>query len=54
MSLIEYLVELGADINWESAFGTPLLRACNYGNKPVVNYLVEHGVDINAVDPFFL
>ena len=45
---MEYLVENKTNINKENKYGrTPLFNACERGNKDLVEYLVEHGADIN-------
>jgi len=39
------LLELGADVNYETNEDTPLLAACRSGHRPVVSLLLAHGAD---------
>jgi ankyrin repeat protein len=43
------LIEVGADLNWESEWGRPLEVAARNGNINLVKLLVEAGVDVNAI-----
>jgi uncharacterized protein len=49
---VRYLVEeLGADVNARDASGaTPLHNAAARGDNALIQYLVEHGADVMAVD----
>lgn len=49
-STVMHLVEGGADVNDVSGEQTPLVLALNRGNSEVIDYLLEHGVDVNARD----
>ena len=51
MSLIKYLIEIGADVNKEDSSGfTPLMYACLYaGSNDIIEYLLEHGADVNHI-----
>lgn len=43
------LVALGGDVNEKDLFGsTPLHMAAMYGHKPVVEYLIQKGAELNA------
>ncbi len=45
---IKHFIELGADVNSEDTYGnTPLIMACRYGHEDLVEYLVEHGADVD-------
>jgi ankyrin repeat protein len=46
---VEFLVENGADVNYQSAVGsTPLHFASSNGNGEIVVFLLAHGAEVNA------
>lgn len=46
-NMVEYLVELGVDINKESKYGeTPIFKVYESRNGILVNYLLEYGANI--------
>lgn len=48
-SVIETLLELGADISLETDLGyTPLMYACRYRSLPFIRLLVESGADVDG------
>jgi ankyrin repeat protein len=47
-------LEYGADINIENLYGeTAIFKTCKSGNKDLVEYLVEHGADINKEEKWY-
>ena len=50
--IIELLIANGADINIESEFGTPLIRAVTDEQNDIVKLLIDNGADINKMDEF--
>jgi ankyrin repeat protein len=51
LQVVKLFVELGADVNWADDYGiTPLMAAGNYGNVPIVQYLIDAGADLSAHD----
>ena len=48
---VRLLVELGADVNQETPFGTPLMKASsNSWNSEIVTILLDAGADVNQED----
>jgi ankyrin repeat protein len=47
--LMSFLVNNGADVNVivEKSFDSPASLAIRYGNVPILNFILEHGGDIN-------
>eukprot|EP00833_Pecoramyces_ruminatium_P011889 jgi/Orpsp1_1/1185921/evm.model.c7180000096040.1 len=46
-NMVEYLVELGVDINKESKYEeTPIFKVYESRNGILVNYLLEYGANI--------
>lgn len=44
-------IKAGADVNYQNGDGrTALMRASKRDNKDVVQLLIDHGADVNAVD----
>src|SRR4029434_2400681 len=44
-------VELGNDVNQPDDYGiTPLMAAANYGNVPIIQFLIDAGADLGAHD----
>jgi len=51
LQVVKLFVELGNDVNWADDYGiTPLMAAGNYGNVPIVQYLIDAGADLSAHD----
>jgi uncharacterized protein len=51
LQVVKLFVELGNDVNQPDDFGiTPLMAAANYGNVPIVQYLIDVGADVGAHD----
>jgi len=51
LQVAKLFVELGNDVNQPDDFGiTPLMAAANYGNVPVIQYLIDAGADLAAHD----
>jgi ankyrin repeat protein len=51
LQVVKLFVERGADVNWADDYGiTPLMAAANYGNVPIVQYLIDVGADLSAHD----
>jgi ankyrin repeat protein len=51
LQVVKLFVELGNDVNWADDFGiTPLMAAGNYGNVPIIQYLIDAGADLSAHD----
>lgn len=49
--IVELLIDLGADVNQETPFGTPLMRASsNSWNTQIVDILLKSGADVNQAD----
>ncbi|KUI70485.1 Ankyrin repeat and KH domain-containing protein mask [Cytospora mali] len=49
--LVEFLQDIGAGVEGEGVFGTPLRTACLLDCLPIARLLLDHGADINACDP---
>jgi len=53
MNIIKYLIEYGANVNYENTYGnTPLMAACENNNEILVEYLVEHGAKIHKQNKY--
>lgn len=51
LTILKTLVDAGADINAKDKNGqTALFYAAKQGNKEIVTYLLEHGIDYYAID----
>jgi ankyrin repeat protein len=51
LQVVKLFVELGNDVNWPDDYGiTPLMAAANYGNVPIIQYLIDVGADLSAHD----
>jgi ankyrin repeat protein len=51
LQVVKLFVELGNDVNWQDDYGiTPLMAAGNFGNVPIVQYLIDAGADLSAHD----
>jgi ankyrin repeat protein len=51
LQVVRTFVELGNDVNHQDDYGiTPLMAAGNYGNVPVIQYLIDAGADLSAHD----
>lgn len=49
-NFVEYLIENGADINYNNGNSiTPLFVACHYNNKDILQSLIKYNVDINIM-----
>jgi ankyrin repeat protein len=51
LKVVRKFVELGNDVNQPDDYGiTPLMAAGNYGNVPIIQYLIDVGADLSAHD----
>jgi hypothetical protein len=51
LQVVKLFVQLGNDVNWPDDYGiTPLMAAGNYGNVPIIQYLIDAGADLSAHD----
>jgi len=51
LQVVRRFVELGNDVNQADDYGiTPLMAAGNYGNVPIIRYLIDAGADLSAHD----
>jgi ankyrin repeat protein len=51
LRVVKAFVELGNDVNHHDDYGiTPLMAAGNYGNVPVIQYLIDAGADLSTHD----
>ena len=51
LQVVKLFVELGNDVNQPDDYGiTPLMAAANYGNVPIIQYLIDAGADLAAHD----
>jgi ankyrin repeat protein len=49
--VVKRFVELGNDVNQADDYGiTPLMAAANYGDVPIIQYLIDAGADLSAHD----
>jgi ankyrin repeat protein len=51
LQVVRTFVELGNDVNHADDYGiTPLMAAANYGDVPIIQYLIDVGADLGAHD----
>ena len=51
LEVVKLFVKLGNDVNWPDDFGiTPLMAAGNFGNVPIIQFLIDAGADLSAHD----
>jgi uncharacterized protein len=51
LEVVKLFVKLGNDVNWADDYGiTPLMAAGNFGNVPIVQFLIDAGGDLSAHD----
>src|ERR1044072_6836220 len=51
LQVVKLFVGLGNDVNQPDDYGiTPLMAAANYGNVPIIQYLIDAGADLAAHD----
>jgi ankyrin repeat protein len=51
LQVVKLFVGLGNDVNQADDYGiTPLMAAANYGNVPIIQYLIDAGADLAAHD----
>jgi hypothetical protein len=51
LQVVKRFVELGNDVNQADDYGiTPLMAAANFGNVPIIQYLIDAGADLGAHD----
>jgi ankyrin repeat protein len=51
LAVVKLFVTLGNDVNWADDYGiTPLMAAGNFGNVPIIQYLIDAGADLSAHD----
>jgi ankyrin repeat protein len=51
LQVVNLFVELGNNVNQEDDYGiTPLMAAGNYGDVPIIQYLIDAGADMSAHD----
>ena len=51
LQVVQLFVESGNDVNQADDYGiTPLMAAGNYGNVPIIQYLIDAGADLSAHD----
>ena len=51
LEVVKLLVKLGNDVNWADDYGiTPLMAAGNFGNVPIIQFLIDAGADLSAHD----
>ena len=49
--MVKLFVELGNDVNQPDDYGiTPLMAAANFGDVPIIQYLIDAGADLGAHD----
>ncbi|MGA0807124.1 MAG: ankyrin repeat domain-containing protein, partial [Pseudohongiellaceae bacterium] len=51
LQIVRRMVELGSDVNWQDNYGiSPLMAAGNFGDVPIIEYLIAQGADLGAFD----
>ena len=51
LQVVKLFVQLGNDVNWPDDYGiTPLMAAGNFGNVPIIQFLIDAGADLSAHD----
>ena len=51
LQVVKLFVELGNDVNQADDYGiTPLMAAANFGDVPIIQYLIDVGADLSAHD----
>jgi ankyrin repeat protein len=51
LQVVKRFVELGNDVNQADDYGiTPLMAAANFGDVPIIQYLIDVGADLGAHD----
>jgi ankyrin repeat protein len=51
LELVKLLVQLGVDVNWPDNYGiTALMDAGNFGDVPIIKYMIDAGADLGAYD----
>jgi ankyrin repeat protein len=51
LQVVKLFVERGNDVNWADDYGiTPLMAAGNFGDVPMIKYLIDVGADLAAHD----
>jgi ankyrin repeat protein len=51
LQVVKRFVELGNDVNRADDYGiTPLMAAANFGDVPIIQYLIDAGADLGAHD----
>jgi ankyrin repeat protein len=51
LQVVKLFVTLGNDVNHHDDYGiTPLMAAGNFGNVPIIQYLIDAGADLSAHD----
>ena len=51
LEVVKLLIQLGEDVNAADDAGiTPLMMAANFGDVPIVQYLIDKGADLDAHD----
>jgi ankyrin repeat protein len=51
LQVVKLFVELGNDVNWADDYGiTPLMASGNFGNVPIIQFLIDAGADLSAHD----
>lgn len=51
LQVVKLFVELGNDVNHHDDYGiTPVMAAGNFGNVPIIQYLIDAGADLSAHD----
>ncbi|HCC70471.1 MAG TPA: hypothetical protein DEQ09_04880 [Bacteroidales bacterium] len=52
LSVTEYLLDIGFNVEKKDENKTPLMFAAKYGRDSVVRSLIDHGAEINAINSF--
>jgi hypothetical protein len=51
LEVVKLLIGLGEDVNAADNYGiTPLMVAANFGDVPIIQYLIDKGADLGAYD----